>query len=182
MVTLVFVIKSESNDQAAVFDDSGNKIALLFRNSDGTYSLKSDQLGEYILSRSINGEMRPFSVLVKRGGEPVLKIRERMFSHNGATYIISNVPESKPRSHYQSGPKFISKLENYDAEDPASTVRSERRLRGTHVGEISGIGSSGHKVVINSPELSDIALFLAVSSFLINTTHGDMRGNGSRLT
>jgi hypothetical protein len=158
------------------------RIAHLHRDTDGTFSLKSSQFGEYKFSRSVDGKLLPFSIQVTKGAVPVLKIRERIFSHKGATYIISNVPESKSRESYLRGPKYISKLENYDPQDPASTVRSERRLRGTHVGEISGIGSSGHRVVIDASELSDVALLLAAASFLINTTHGDSRNDTSRLT
>src|SRR5579875_538665 len=183
---VAYLIKSESHERASVIDEtSGKTVALLSRNSTGDYELtrvdgSQGDKSVLLFSRRVDGEMRPFSLLVSEGGIQVLKIRERIFSHGGKLYIISNVPESKSRESYLAGPKYISRVDNLGSVDIMIT-RAERRLRGTHVGEISGIGSRGHRVKIEAPELHDVALPLAVASYIINTTHDGVRPQNNLL-
>jgi len=166
-----------------VLDGKEQKIADLFETSRSEFYLVGFS-GKIIFSRKVDGEVRPFSIIARKEiedtlserGDPLLKIRDRLFLHNGRIYMMSNVPEGKPIGHFSQGPKFISRLDNFPAVDPALLDRavmnrSERRLRGTHVGEIYGTGmDKGHKIKIEDPNLEVISLPLAVASFLINTT------------
>jgi hypothetical protein len=175
-------------------DEEQKKIGQLFADEGKTWEFyfhpnleeHSEVNGILRFSKKVRGEVRPFSISVTKesahgasGSEwsPVLEIRNRLFLNRGRVYIISNVPEGKPISHFHAGPKFISRLDNFpekelDSHDPVLLNRLERRLRGVHVGEIYGIGMSekGHIVKIEDPELESIGLALAVASFLINTT------------
>ncbi|MHB8567843.1 MAG: hypothetical protein ACYC7D_12945 [Nitrososphaerales archaeon] len=169
-------MRSEAGHAYITLDDT--RIASLSQNPDGSFELLENKQ-RFHLTRKVDGEMRPFSLLVTLGEKQVLKIRDRLFVHNGTVYVISNVPENRSKESYLAGPKYISRLDNIDPKEIDLHVSSqaERRLRGTRVGEISGIGSigKGHHVKIESPELQDIGLLLAVSSFIINTTHAGAR-------
>jgi hypothetical protein len=171
------------------------EIAELFQSDRESYSLKIKEDGRNLkFSKRVDGEVRPFSMIVidqssegsEQTGDPVLKIRDRLFFHRGKMYIISNVPEGKHAGHYQSGPKFISRLDNFPFSDPSSVdpltlSRAERRLRGVRAGEIHGTGlsESGHRVSIEDGNLADIALPVSVASFLMNTTAHRHRGSSA---
>ncbi len=203
-LTIIYFIRStgKKSPLAEVKESGEKREGEIFREPDGSFSLITNEPKPRKLSFShrVDGEIRPFSMIVtetsyeeeeeksgKKVAEPeahlrvILKIRDRMFFHNGKMYIISNVPEGKPTQHFLSGPKFISRLNGFPYSDLSmidaiTRSRAERRLRGTHVGEISGIGhiGEGYRITIDEVEdegLKDIALPLAVASFLLNTTY-----------
>ena len=176
------VVLVEEESKSKPRKASGEKLELFESDAEPwVFFLNPGSSGELKFSKKVDGEVRPFSIIVTEstssGEVPVLKIRDRLFRHKNKMYVVSNVPEGRSIGDYQSGPKYISRLDGFLASDPSeidpvTTSRAERRLRGVHVGEIIGSGNhgNGHRVRIEDEELEDIGLPLAVSSFLINTT------------
>lgn len=162
-----YCIKSEIEQfsKATVLKQNA-PVATIQRQQDGSAILIAKDGERWNLSQRVDGELRPFSMLVEtakvEGGtvtKVVLKIRNHLFSHDGKMYMLSNVPEGRKQHHSMNGPRFISRLDNFPYEDP-SEVDSEtqnrlRRFRGVPVGEISGLGHTGHRVRIE-PELEEI--------------------------
>jgi hypothetical protein len=138
------------------------------------------------LTPRVDGEVRPFSMIAyettdddqeygnRISGREVLKIKNKLFWHNGNIYLMNSVPEgSLPREHI-TGSRFISKLVNFpyssDQEIDPETWERLGRHRGQQVGELSGLGRvDGHKVKLAS-ELEDIGVPLAAASYLIYST------------
>ncbi len=176
--------------------ENGEKIGQLSRQSQSSFVLTEFEGGntksKYVIDLRVDGEIRPFSALVmkqedkdqsasishsSKEPEVVLKIRDRLFTCGGKMYILSNISENRPREHFHGGPKSISRLDNFpysklEDVDLETKGRPERRLRGVHVGEISGIGlfGRGHHVRLEDPQLEKVGLPLAATSFVINTT------------
>jgi hypothetical protein len=185
VLSIDFLVMSEIGQfSSARILKENSTIAILERRPSGDVILQSNEGNFWKISQKVDGEYRPFSSVVTlegtgsgpiETGPVVLKIRDHLFSHNGKMYMLSNIPEDKHQHHVLRGPKFISRLDNFPYDDPSKvdpeTRYRLRRHRGIQVGEISGIGHSGHKVSLNS-ELADIGLLLAACAFLLFTTHG----------
>lgn len=149
----------------------GNKHAELKNLGGGLYKVTGiDQ--EWILNRRINGEIRPFSIVVSKGNDSkeVLKIDDHIFLHNGSFYIIGGIPEGGIPRHHLVGSKFICRLTNFPFSHPdqvdAETKNRLKRHRGVPVGEFFGLGSNGFHIKLES-ELDGIGLPLAASTYLI---------------
>ena len=103
----------------------------------------------------------------------VLTIREHLFKHREKFYMLTNHPEGKHWNEYLSGPRHISRLDNFPYTELAELdhhIRHRlRRFRGIPVGEASGLGIDGHHVRVDK-ELEDIGLLIAASSYLLYAT------------
>ncbi len=178
-----YSVKSELGQfsSAKVFRDRV-VVATIQRELTGDTLLFSSGGDSWRLSQRVDGEYRPFSIIVKTTSprsnsmsvaREILKIRDHLFFHNRKMYMLSNVPEGRMQHHIHKGPKYICRLDNFPFEDPSevdSETRSRlRRFRGVPVGEISGIGHDGHRVWLEN-ELLDIGLPLSASAFLLYTT------------
>jgi hypothetical protein len=127
----------------------------------------------------VHGEFRPFSISVLNQNEDndinkeVLTIREHLFKHGGKFYMLTNHPEGKHWNEYLSGPRYISRLDNFpysDLKEIDHHIKHKlRRFRGVQVGEVSGLGLQGHHVKVDK-ELEVIGLLIAASSYLIYST------------
>jgi hypothetical protein len=136
---------------------------------------------EWTLTKSVHGEFRPFSISVldhdkdKRDNinTEVLTVREHLFKHKDKFYMLTNHPEGKHWNEYLSGPRYISRLDNFpysDLMDIDHHIKHRlRRFRGVPVGEVSGLGIHGHHVKVGQ-DLEDIGLLIAASSYLIYST------------
>ena len=103
-------------------------------------------------------------------------MRDQLFEHDGKFYMIANHPEDKVWSEYVNSPvRYIGRLNNFpysklsEVDHQHYTLRDKiKRLRGTPVGEASGLGTEnrGHRVKLNS-ELDEIGLFIAAISYLL---------------
>ena len=82
-------------------------------------------------------------------------------------------PEGKHWNEYLSGPRYISRLDNFpysDLKEIDHHIKHKlRRFRGVQVGEVSGLGLQGHHVKVDK-ELEVIGLLIAASSYLIYST------------
>jgi hypothetical protein len=135
----------------------------------------------WILSKKVHGEFRPFSISVidqnanntNKNKREDLTIREHLFKYRGKFYMLTNHPEGKHWNDYLSGPRYISRLDNFphsDLEEIDHHIKHKlRRFRGVPVGEVSGLGLDGHHVKVDK-ELEDIGLLVAASSYLIYAT------------
>ena len=176
-MTINFLIKSadRSHTEASISSNSV-VVAKLTREERGKARLVSLQGETWTLSQTVDGEIRPFSMLVERetgNNVVVLKIRDHLFAYNGKMYMLSNVPQGMSQHLALIGSKFISRLDGFPYEDPSSvdleTRNRLRRHRGVPVGQMSGIGASGQIVKIEK-ELEGVGLPLAASAFLLYTT------------
>ncbi len=163
--------------EAKIF--SGNsEVGEIKMGGDFTFRLISKDGREWDLTNKVHGEVRPFSLIVAEAknhkGKVVLRIKEHLFKHNNRFYMLTNHPEGKPWNESLTGPKYIGRLNNFPfsnvEEVDRDTMQKIRRFyRGTHVGEMSGLGLNGHRVKV-SDELEDIGLILAACSYLLYST------------
>jgi hypothetical protein len=187
--------------EAKIFLD-GQEIAQIRKGNDLNFKLKREQDGkEWVLVNRVHGEPRPFSLSVtdaSNKAEPhehkhhphhqyheldrlhhahdVLTIKNHIFKHGGRFYMLTNNPAGKAPQSYISGPRYISRLENFPHSELAEVEKHDshggshkvKRFRGVPVGEASGLGISetGHHVKVGE-ELRDIGLFIAASSYLM---------------
>jgi hypothetical protein len=170
-----YLIKGEKPWEAKIFLNN-ELIAEIKKGKDLDFKLISKDGGQWIMTNKVHGEIRPFSmavVLEKTEGkegpkEEVLTIREHLFKHKGKFYMFTNHPEGKPWHEYLSGPRYISRLDNFPYRNLADidhNIRHRlRRFRGVQVGEASGLGM--HRIKVQK-ELDDIALLIAACSYLI---------------
>ncbi|MEO9363936.1 MAG: hypothetical protein ABI348_08560 [Nitrososphaera sp.] len=151
---------------------------------------------EWLLDRRVHGEFRPFSFSVRKlarakdrhnadGDVPpkddeVFVVREQLFKHNGKFYMMAGHPAGKHwDEHIRGAVRYVSRLDgfndDYDDADLSQIDYQHRdlrdkikRLRGTAVGEASGLGTEegGHRVRLDD-ELADAGLFIAAISFLL---------------
>ena len=178
-----YVIKGPKPWEARVYLGKGGKeIAEINKGEDQkSFKLLAKDGREWILSKSVYGKFRPFSISVMERGKDkdqtnkeILTIIEHIFRHGDKFYMLTNHPEGKHWNEYLSGSRYISRLDNF----PYSNMHELdyhikhklRRFRGKPVGEASGLGiHDGHCVRIDN-ELKDISLPLAVSSYLLYST------------
>lgn len=179
-----YVVKQEESPRKAkVFGDQ-KEAGLLTNKGKGTFELVSNDNRSWILTNKVDGEFRPFSMIVRpQVSSPthsmkeeqvcVLKIRDHLFHHNRNFYMFGSIPEGKPYREFIMGRRLICRLINFPFSDideiDAETRSRLRKFRGLPVGEMYGIGSVGFHMRIDS-ELDDIALPLVVSSYLIYST------------
>ena len=163
--------------EAKIFSDN-SEVGEIKMGSDFTFRLISKDGREWDLTNKVHGEARPFSLTVAEvkdhKGKVVLTIKEHLFKHNNRFYMLTNHPEGKSWSESLTGPKYIGRLNNFPFSDieevDRDTMQKIRRYyRGTHVGEMSGLGLYGHSVKI-SDEIEDIGLILAACSYLLYST------------
>jgi hypothetical protein len=176
------VIKGSKPWEARVYlAEDGEEIAEIKKGDDQTsFKLFATDGREWILTKNIRGKFRPFSISVidlekkDNDNKEVLTIVEHIFKHGDKFYMLTNHPEGKHWNEYLSGPRYISRLDNFpyfDIHELDYHVKHRlRRFRGIPVGQASGLGiHDGHRVSIDD-ELKDISLPLAVSSYLLYAT------------
>ena len=87
--------------------------------------------------------------------------------------MLINHPEGRHWNDYLSGPRYISRLDNFPYSDLTELdhhiKHRLKRFRGVPVAEASGLGTDSHYVKVDK-ELEDIGLFIAASSYLIYST------------
>jgi hypothetical protein len=175
------VIQGSKPWDAKVFLD-GKQIAEIKKGENMSFKLiSSTDCHEWTLTNKVHGEFRPFSISILdqnkgdkgTGGQEVFTIREHLFKHKGKFYMLTNHPEGRHWNDYLSGPRYISRLDNFPYSDLTELdhhiKHRLRRFRGVPVGEASGLGIHSHHVKLGK-ELEDIGLFIAASSYLIYST------------
>jgi hypothetical protein len=178
------VIKGPKPWEARVYlGEGGEEIAEIKKAGDHkSFKLIAKDGREWILTKSIHGKYRPFSISVIEQGKDkdkdkdkdnreVLTIIEHIFKHGDKFYMLTNHPEGRHWNEYLSGPRYISRLDNFpysDIHELDYHIKHElRRYRGIAVGEASGLGiHGGHRVRIDN-ELKDISLPIAASLSLL---------------
>ncbi|MEO9294322.1 MAG: hypothetical protein ABI347_01835 [Nitrososphaera sp.] len=180
---LDFVIKKSGKFDAEIFSE-GSKVAEIKKKeeNDGEggpqqYLLAHSDGRKWLLSNSVHGEPRPFSFSVRKpdSGE-VFVVRDQLFKHNGRFYMMANHPSGRHWSdHVKSPVRYIGRLDGFPYPELEQVDYHDRdlrdkikRLRGTPVGQASGLGieEKGHRVHVDS-ELEDAGLFIAAISYLI---------------
>ena len=174
------MIRGPRPGEAKIFLDD-EEIAKIKNGEDRkSFKLISKDGSMWILTNNIHGEFRPFSITVIEqikgkddANREVLTIREHLFKHREKFYMLTNHPEGKHWNEYLSGPRHISRLDNFPYTELAELdhhIRHRlRRFRGIPVGEASGFGIDGHHVRVDK-ELEDIGLLIAASSYLLYAT------------
>ena len=177
---LEYIINGPKLGQAKIISE-GEEVAEIKKGEDQrNFKLIAKDGAEWTLTKNLHGEFRPFSISVleqnkekEEADREVLTIREHLFKHGGKFYMLTNHPEGKHWNDYLSGPRYISRLDNFPYSDLAELdhhIRHRlRRYRGVQVGEASGLGIHGHHVKVDR-ELEDIGLLLAASSYLLYST------------
>jgi len=177
---LEYIINGPKPGQAKIISE-GEEVAEIKKGEDQrNFKLIAKDGAEWTLTKNLHGEFRPFSISVleqnkekEEADREVLTIREHLFKHGGKFYMLTNHPEGKHWNDYLSGPRYISRLDNFPYSDLAELdhhIRHRlRRYRGVQVGEASGLGIHGHHVKVDR-ELEDIGLLLAASSYLLYST------------
>ena len=168
-----YVLLHDEKSSARILLD--NKETAKLKKVDGARYELSNGTHNWILSKRVDGEIRPFSIAVfEADGEDsnleVLKIKDHLFLYHGNFYMVGGIPESRPPREHLSGSKFICKLTNFpfthhDHIDPETRNRLKKH-RGEVVGEIFGLGSRGFHVKLEN-ELNEIKLPLTASTYLI---------------
>ena len=129
----------------------------------------------WLLSKKVNGELRPFSMTIFKGNiesasQEVLKIKDHIFFHRGHFYLIGGVPEGQPPKERLSGSKHICRLTNFPFADvdqiDQETLNHLKRLRVVSDGEIFGLVSQGFHAILEE-EIKDIGILLAASTYLM---------------
>ena len=187
--------------EAKVFQD-GKEIAEIKKSGDFAFKLTRQHDGkEWILVNKVHGERKPFSLSVSDADNKadstdhlhhphhqtsehdhhhhkhdVLTIKNHVFKHDDKFYMLTNHPAGNAPHTYISGPRYISRLDNFPHSQLAEVEKHDshggshrlKRFRGVPVGEASGLGitESGHHVKVGE-ELRDIGLFIAASSYLL---------------
>jgi hypothetical protein len=185
-----FVIKKTAGDSDAIVYSGEQEVAKIVKNEGFSFKLiRFKDKQEWVLINSVDGERRPFSYAVlkatnvfshdKKGEisrEEVFVVREQLFKHKGKFYMLASHPEGKSWLDYvNSTTRYISRLDNFpyqnlsDVNHDHYVLRHKiKRLRGTAVGEASGLAQhlEGHHVALEK-ELDDIGLFIATISYLL---------------
>ena len=172
MSTEYILIHDEPSSIRILFEKQ--EIAKLRNLEKGLFKL-SDQNQEWLLNRRVDGEIRPFSIVVLRTDtadfeEIVLKIKDHIFLHNGYFYMLGGIPEGRSPRHHLMGSKHICRLTNFPFSHPdqidAEAKNRLKKHRGVSVGEIFGLGSRGFHVKLED-EVNEIGLPLAACAYLI---------------
>lgn len=193
-----YVVKKVPAPLEAKVFQGGREVAEIRKNDDYSFTLtRQDDGKQWVLANRVHGQPRPFSIFVREAGAPepagkathhdyldldshdndVLTINRHVFKHGGNFYMMTNNPRGGAPQSYLSGPRYISRLDNFPHEELAEVGVHDRhggashklkRFRGVPVGEATGLGisESGHRVKVEG-ELEDIGLFVAASSYLM---------------
>jgi len=171
-----YLVKRTGNPSEAEIFQSGRLVAHLVnasQNGQVISRLKTEDGCIFELDPRVDGVISPFSFQIYDDGRPVLKIKSGVFSLDGKVYVFKSLPEGVSMKGHLSGTKSITRLDNFpyknvDEIDP-ETRGKLLRYRGIEVGKISGLGTRGHKVILDE-ELSDIGLPLSAASYLMYST------------
>jgi hypothetical protein len=186
-----FIIKKRPRGLEAIIYSGKKEVAKIKKHEPFNFKLSSSKDNqEWILSNLVDGERRPFSYAVLAGikksshhetgksdtSEEIFVVREQLFKHKGKFYMLANHPEGKSWLDYvNSTTRYISRLDDFpyhnlsDVDHDHYLLRHKiKRLRGTPVGEASGLAEheEGHRVILEK-ELDDIGLFIAAISYLL---------------
>lgn len=175
--SVTYIVKKSSNGNSIIFRDD-EEIGEIIQNINLTHTLTSKNGESWILSPKVHGEIRPFSMSVKKimiennktDFLDVLIIHSYLFKHKNNFYMFNIVPEGIPLRETLQGPKYICRLKKSpvsDIEKMDHRIKSRLRwLRGVPVAEINGPGPDSHKIEISN-ELEDIVLPLVASTHLM---------------
>jgi hypothetical protein len=173
-----YLVKRTGNPSEAEILQSGQLVAHLENASQNGRILSrlktEDGTGRvYELDPRVDGVISPFSSEIYDKGKPVLKIKSGVFSHDSKVYMFKSLPEGVSMKGHLNGIKSVTRLDNFPYKSVGEIDRDTRerllRYRGVEVGKISGLGTRGHKVVLDE-ELSDIGLPLSAASYLLYST------------
>jgi hypothetical protein len=170
-----FIVTRKDGPRSAEIVQDGKIVAQLEGGKVPHSILNTTDGTTYFFHPSVDGKIQPFSMTVEKNTgsqEIVLKILVHLFAYQQNLYIIGGIPEGKsPRYIWQS--KYICRLVNFpysDVDQIDPHVREKLgRHRGVEVGELSGLGRRGHKVVLGE-ELKEIGLPLAAACYLLYST------------
>ncbi|MGC1929312.1 MAG: hypothetical protein WA667_10090 [Candidatus Nitrosopolaris sp.] len=174
-----YVIKGAKPWESKIFSDD-EEIAEIKKGDGASFKLISKDGRQWTITNRVHGEIRPFSLTVlqdqnvdKEANKEVFTVREHLFKYRDKFYMLTNHPEGRPWHEYLSGPRYISRLDNFPYSDLAEVDHHIRhrlkRFRGVQVGEASGLGIYGHRVKLDK-ELEDIGLLIAACSYLLYST------------
>jgi hypothetical protein len=186
-----FIIKKRPPDLEAIIYSGKKEIAKIKKHEPFNFKLiSSTDNQEWLLSNLVDGERRPFSyavlAVIKKSsrneigkshtGQEIFVVREQLFKHKGKFYMLASHPEGKSWLDYvNSTTRYISRLDDFpyqnlsDVDHDHYVLRHKiKRLRGTPVGEASGLAQhqEGHRITLEK-ELADIGLFIATISYLL---------------
>ena len=184
-----FVVKRESKHPAARIFSGKEEIAKLRKEGPDFKLLMLKDGDEWMLTNKVHGELRPFSFSVSKSaksahdkfeeksiGNEVFVVRNQLFKHNGKIYMLACNPEGHDwNEHVHRAVKHVCRLDNISYDDLSQIDYQHRdfrdkikRLRGTSVGEASGLGmeEKGHHVRLDS-ELEGVGIFIAAISYLL---------------
>jgi hypothetical protein len=186
-----FIIKKRPRGLETIIYSGKKEIAKIKKHEPFNFKLiSSTDNHEWILSNLVDGERRPFSYVVlaviKKSSrnetgksdtsQEIFVVREQLFKHKGKFYMLGSHPEGKSWLDYvNSTTRYISRLDNFpyqnlsDVDHDHYVLRHKiKRLRGTPVGEASGLAQhqEGHRVILEK-ELDGIGLFIAAISYLL---------------
>lgn len=177
-----YLVKRTAKPWDAKIYALGKEVADIRRGESSTYIVRTKGKDAWILSRSIKGEIKPFSMEVMaiessqahgKGGAAELVITDHLFEHRGKVYMLTSSPEGRPLRDFVLGKRYICRLDNFPlsglAEIDYETRSRLRKFRGVPVGEMDGLGTEGHHVRL-SEELEDIGLPLSASCYLLYST------------
>ena len=170
-----FLLFHDTESSARILLGSQEK-AKLERLESSSYKLSSGT-HNWLLSKRVDGEIRPFSIVVLENGTKertrrteALKIKDHLFLYGDHFYMLGGIPVSRPPGQHLIGSKFICRLTNFPYSNhdhiDLETKNRLRRHRGEVVGEISGLGSKGFHVKLEK-EFSGIELPLTASAYLL---------------
>jgi hypothetical protein len=185
-LTSHYLVKSldRKRKDAVVFAEGGEVAGIRRSSSGSTYDMvTSDGTKRWVLDPHVDGEVRPFSISIRRvapvvttGPEPdpiELVVRNNLFRYQGRYYMMSGIPEGRSLGEFLLGKKYICRMDSLAFDDigrvDQGTWTSLRRFRGTVVGELEGTGPTGHQVSL-SGELRPIGLLIAAASYVLYST------------
>jgi hypothetical protein len=183
-----FVIKKRSGDSEATIFSDKQEVAKIVRNKDFSFKLiRLKDKHEWVLTNLVDGERRPFSYTVlnetknsyndkNQKVNEVFVVREQLFKYKDEFYMLASHPKEKSWTDYVgNSTRYICRLDNFPYSDMSDVDHGHyilrhkiKRLRGTPVGEASGLAlhEDGHRVSLTE-EISDIGLFIAAISYLL---------------
>jgi len=178
------VLHSEEKSASILLDQQEK--ATLTKIGEGSFKLQEKE-GNYswTLTNKVDGEVRPFSIACYENGgndsnvkleRQTLKIKSRVFSHNGNFYSIGGaIPNNiSPKDIISHDKKYVCRLINFPFSNvdhiDEETRHKLRMHKGISVGDIHGLGTNGFHLTLYGNELNDIGLPLSAAAYLLYTT------------